>query len=118
MKSGTFYNEAGQKQLPCVWYANTAWSRLRGLIGHAPLNRTEGLFIANCRSVHTCFMGFALDIVYLDKNGMICKIKKNMTPWAFSVCWRAKNTLELAAGSATQLGLEPAQKLVWRTHNA
>jgi uncharacterized membrane protein (UPF0127 family) len=96
--------------------ADTAPSRSKGLLGRDSLAKGEALWIVPCESVHTFFMRFALDLVYLDRSRRIIKIRTNVQPWRLSACLRAHSIIELAAGSidpkgtavGDQLAFEPA----------
>ncbi|MBF0359812.1 MAG: DUF192 domain-containing protein [Oligoflexia bacterium] len=56
----------------------------------------DGLLIESCTSIHTCFMQFNIDVLFLDKNNTIIKIIKNMSPWRISwFYFRARRVLEL-----------------------
>jgi uncharacterized membrane protein (UPF0127 family) len=59
----------------------------------------EGLLIDPCRSIHTCFMKYSLDIVFLSNENKIIKIIRHMKPWRLSwIYLSATKTLELPAG--------------------
>ena len=55
-------------------------------------------------------MRFAIDAVYLDKQGRIIKITRHLRPWlGLSACWRAQSVLEMTAGQADAMGLQVGQ---------
>lgn len=92
--------------------ADSYWSRLRGLIGHAPLAPGEGLIIVPCNSIHTHFMGFAIDVVYVDKNHRIVGLDKDLKPWRFGrIHRRARYVIELPAGALADSGAEIGDQL-------
>lgn len=64
--------------------ANTFLTRLVGLLGKSKMEKGEGLLIQPCSSVHTFFMRFPIDIVYIDKNNKVTKIVKNLKPFRAS----------------------------------
>jgi len=96
--------------------ADTAPARSKGLLGRNSLAKGEALWIVPCESVHTFFMRFALDLVYLDRSQRIVKIRTNVPPWRLSACFRAHSIIEFAAGQidprdtavGDQLAFEPA----------
>ncbi len=98
-----------------VCLTETAMERMKGLLGTKNLNQRNGLLIHPCNSVHTFFMKYDIDVIYLDKNNVIKKIVPHLKPWKFSLCFISKTTLELAAGVAEVLNLKIGQKLTW--HN-
>jgi len=75
-------------------------SRLVGLIGHQPLTEGEGLLIVPCSSVHTCFMGFPIDVLYLDANLKVVGADCDLVPWRIGRFYRgARYVLELPKGT-------------------
>lgn len=88
--------------------ADNFLSRFRGLMLRSSLGEADGLLLSPCGSVHMCFMRFPLDVVYLDGQGRILKIAPNLKPWrGMSLCLKAKSVLELPAGKAGELRLQP-----------
>ena len=81
--------------------------RLRGLLGKPPPAPGHALLITPCASVHTAFMRYPIDIVFLNRRGGILKLVEALRPWRITACWRARHTLELASGEARRLGLMP-----------
>jgi uncharacterized protein len=79
--------------------AGTGDSRRKGLLGRESLPLGTGLWIAPCESVHTFFMRFAIDLVYLDRKLTVKKVKTSVGPWRVSACFRAHSVLELPAGT-------------------
>ena len=61
--------------------ADTFWLRLKGLLGSPPLKQGEGLLLVNEKSIHTLFMGFAIDVVYIDQANKVIKLTHAMPPW-------------------------------------
>ena len=84
--------------------------RLRGLLGRPPLGKGEGVCIEPCKQVHTFGMRFPLDVLHLDENGVILSIE-TLAPWRFGrYNHRAASVLEIRAGEASRLGLNPGNK--------
>jgi len=79
--------------------AHTAATRKKGLLGRDCFLPGEGLWIAPCESVHTFFMHFPIDLVYLDQKKRIRKVRSSVGPWRMSACFSAKSVLELPAGT-------------------
>ena len=86
-------------------------TRMWGLLGRKGLGPGEGMLISRTGSVHTFFMRFAIDVVFVDKARTIVKIVPNLRPWRIAMARRAKSALELPAGTAATLGLEPGMVL-------
>ena len=56
------------------------------------------ILFEKCNSIHTCFMRFNLDIIFMDKNKNIIKEVKNLKPWRIAVCRKAYYVLETPSG--------------------
>ncbi|MEZ0310795.1 MAG: DUF192 domain-containing protein [Myxococcota bacterium] len=81
------------------------WARARGLLGREAPKSGTALWIVPCRQVHTFGMTYAIDVVALDKQGVVLDVR-TLTPWRIGPwIWRAHSTLELAAGEAGRLGI-------------
>jgi len=92
--------------------ARTASARRRGLLGRANLEAGEGMLLVPCRSVHTRGMKFAIDVVFIDKTMKVVEIRPAVRPGTWSnTCWKARSTLELAAGAAAAKRLEVGDHL-------
>lgn len=83
--------------------------RFKGLMGRRSLVFGEGMHILPCNSIHTFFMRIAIDVAFLDPDGLIVKQIPAMPPWRVSsVYFKAHSVLELPvgtlAGSETQEG--------------
>ena len=82
-----------------VEVADTWWGRFRGLMLRKPLPPAAGLWLNPTNSIHMCFMRFAIDAVYFNKNMEIVKIVRNLHPWlGLSACLKASSVLEMKAG--------------------
>ena len=80
--------------------AHTGATRKKGLLGRESLLPGEGLWIAPCESVHTFFMRFRIDLVYLDRKLQVKKVRHSVGAWRMSACFAAYSVLELPAGTA------------------
>ncbi len=99
-----------------VHRTTSAWERMRGLLGRPALTLDHGLWIAPCNSVHTAFMGYPIDVVFLDRALVIVHIMPALAPWRSAWRVRARSTLELAAGGAAAAELSVGQQLRWHGH--
>ena len=91
--------------------ADSSAKRRTGLLKHERLAPGEGLWIVPCESVHTFFMKFPIDLVYLDKRHKVRKVRSAVPPWRLSACLFAHSVLELPAGTAEQSGTRPGDEL-------
>ena len=55
--------------------------------------------LAPCFSVHTAFMQFAIDVIFVDRAGRVRRIVRHLRPWRLAASFRAYATIELAAGA-------------------
>jgi uncharacterized membrane protein (UPF0127 family) len=85
--------------------ADTAWRRLRGLLGHKALQPGEGLLLRGEKAIHTIGMGFAIDVLFLDREGCVKHQIPNMPPLRASRFVSASvDVLELPAGTILRTG--------------
>lgn len=91
--------------------ADGFFSRLRGLLFAPALQSGQGLLIRPCGAVHTMLMGYAIDVVFLDRVGRIRRIVPHLKPWRTARHTGAYQALELAAGEAARIGLRAGQLL-------
>jgi uncharacterized membrane protein (UPF0127 family) len=81
-----------------VEMAETRAARRRGLLGRAGLGEGTALMLIPCLAVHTAFMRFSIDVVFLDGDGKVVRTVSRMPPWRMAVCLRARAVVELPAG--------------------
>ena len=97
--------------------ADNYWTRLKGLMGAPPLAPGEGLLISPCSSVHTHFMGFPIDVVYVDAEHEVVGIDADLAPWRFGHFYRrVRYVVELPAGTAARTGTQVGDRL--ETHRS
>lgn len=79
--------------------ANNPFSRMKGLLGKQKLNSGEGLHIMPCNSIHSCFMKFRFDAIFLNKKNEVVAFIENMPAWKFSkIYFSAYSVVELSSG--------------------
>ena len=91
--------------------ANTSATRRTGLLKHKRLEPGDGLWIVPCESVHTFFMKFPIDLVYLDKRRKVRKVRHAVPAWRLSACLTAHSVLELPAGTVARTGTAVGDEL-------
>jgi uncharacterized protein len=91
--------------------ADTAWTRMVGLLGRTELPETEGLLLAPAWSIHTWFMRFPIDVVFVDRDGVVVRVVEPMGPWRLVSERRAHAVVELAAGVARRLGIRAGARV-------
>jgi uncharacterized membrane protein (UPF0127 family) len=93
--------------------ADTSAKRTTGLLKHSELRAGEGLWIVPCEGVHTFFMKFALDLVYLDKKNVVRKVVRDVRPWRMSFCLVAHGVVELPVGVIAGSGTVRGDQVVF-----
>lgn len=98
-----------------ILIADSYFTRFAGLMFRQKMSAATGLLLAPCNSVHMCFMRFAIDVVYLDKEYNVIKVVKHLSPWiGLSMCHQAWAVLEMTAGEADKCGLQVGRSLILR----
>jgi uncharacterized protein len=87
--------------------ATAAFTRMRGMLGRR-FDDFDAMVFPRCNAIHMCFMGMALDVVFVDENGLVVALFPALRPWRFAGAKGASTTLELPVGaladSQTALG--------------
>ncbi len=87
--------------------AETAFARMRGLLGRPGLPPGEGMIIERCSSIHTFFMRFPLDVLFLDARDTVQRVARGVPPWRLLFAPGARRVVELAAGALESFPLAP-----------
>lgn len=99
---------------PRLEIAETFWRRTVGLLGRSQLSTEEGLIIIPCQSIHTFFMRFPIDVLFLRRDRVVVRIVENTLPW--QLCFGTRDAVavvELAAGVAAAQGVKVGDQLEW-----
>lgn len=100
----TALTREGTTVIPRLLPATRFHQRFLGLMGRRGLEPGQALLLCPCRAIHTWFMRFPLDLLFLDSEGRVVRIARHVKPWR--MVWggrRAASVVELQAG-----WLEPA----------
>lgn len=92
-------NDDGDVVVENCLLAETALSRCRGLLGRSGLSSGEGMLLRPASSVHTAFMRFAIDVIFVDGDGRVVRVANGVVPWRIVIASGAYAAIELAAGS-------------------
>ncbi len=96
--------------------ARSFWSRLVGLLGRSSLKPGEALLIEPCKSVHTFFMRFTSDVVYLDKSHRVVKAVSALRPFRMSMGAKgAHAVIELPSGTIVSTQLAVGDELAFES---
>lgn len=92
--------------------ASSLIQRTVGLLKYSDLSDRQALWILKCNSIHTFFMRFSIDCIFVDKNLMIKKIYSNVQPWRITFpVLTAHSVFEVKAGFAQKWGLREGDSL-------
>ena len=92
--------ESGRVLVPQLEVAVESSARKKGLLGREGLAPGAGLVIAPTNAVHTFFMRFAIDIVFVARDGTVVKVSRAVPAWRMAAAWKGYAVVELAAGGA------------------
>src|SRR5438552_7513195 len=90
----------------------SAFGRMRGLLGRDGLEPDSGMLIDAAPSVHMFFMRFPIDVVFLDRDRKVVRVVERLRPWRVAGARRAAAALELPAGAAAAAGVNVGDILV------
>ncbi|WP_066055600.1 DUF192 domain-containing protein [Robertmurraya korlensis] len=95
--------------------ANTFISRFMGLIGRDSLSDGEALILQPCTSIHTYFMKFPIDCIFLDKNNYVIYIVYHLKPWKLSpILLNARTVIELPSHIHLKDQIDIGDKIVYK----
>jgi len=81
-----------------VELADTRAARRRGLLGRDGLSPSSAMVLSPCFAVHTAFMRFAIDVVFVDRDGRAVRIVSDLAPWRMAMAFGARAAIECPAG--------------------
>ena len=116
-------NERTRKSVAdAVEIAETRRARRRGLLGRDGLDEGAALMLIPCFTIHTAFMRFAIDVVFVDRDGCVVRTISRLEPWRMAVAWRAHSVVELPAGRLESCPVDVGDRLyvvpVWEQRRA
>jgi uncharacterized protein len=114
----TLRREDGRIVCERVAVADRAHRRMRGLMGRRRLSSGQGMVIRPAFAIHTHFMRFPIDAVFLDSDQVVIAVEKNLRPWRTASCRGAREVVELAAGECDRRGLEVGDRVAWASRSA
>ena len=94
-----------------IEFAADSRARNRGLLGRPGLAPGSVMIIAPCNAIHTFFMRFTIDVVFVDRQGRVLKVFRAVRPWRARVAVTAFAVLELEDGSIDQLEIAAGDRL-------
>jgi uncharacterized protein len=109
----TLRREDGRVVAESVTVADSTLRRLRGLLGKRDLPSGQGVLLRPAWSIHSAFMQFPIDVVFLDADQIVIKIVPNLTPFKTASCRGAREIVELRAGECERRGLALGDRVAW-----
>jgi len=94
-----------------VRVADNPWSRMVGLLGKKELPAGEALLIRPCSSVHTFFMRFPMDAIFVNRENQVLKVVRGMRPFRFAGARRSHAVIELMGGALADGQVQPGDQL-------
>jgi uncharacterized protein len=94
-----------------VELAVTRADRRKGLLGRDAFEASSALIIAPCFSIHTMFMRFDIDAVFVDDDGRAVKVIRKLVPWRIAADPTAHAVVEMPAGSLDQMDVAIGDRL-------
>ncbi len=94
-----------------VAVVRTFWGRFRGLMLRRGMASGEALLIEPSASIHTAFMRFPIDVVFLDREKRVVKVAEDVRPFRAALS-RGHSALELNAGNAGRARIKEGDRLV------
>jgi uncharacterized protein len=91
--------------------ADTVLTRMRGLLGRPPLRPGEGLLLRPASAIHTWFMRFPIDVLFLNRELVVTAVAEDVAPWRMRARRRSRSVLELASGETRRLGIRSGDRL-------
>jgi len=94
-----------------VEVADTRASRRKGLLGRDSLDPSAAIVLSPCFAVHTAFMRFPIDVLFVNRNGVVVRVARDVGAWRMTASWRAHAVIEAAAGTATRQDVRVGDRL-------
>jgi uncharacterized membrane protein (UPF0127 family) len=95
--------------------ANGFFEKFKGLMGRKRLNKSEGLMILSCNSIHTCFMKFPIDVLFLNMDHEVIAMRKEVKPWRMvNFVKKAYITVEMPEGTIEHKNVEVGDLLIMK----
>ena len=114
----TLRREDGRIVSETVHVADTIGRRMRGLLGRKSLPSGEGILLRPAWSIHTAFMRFPIDVVFIDPEQVVIRIEHSLRPFKTASCRGAREVVELTAGECERRGLEVGDRVAWASRSS
>src|SRR4051812_19940555 len=88
-------------------------TRRRGLLGRDRLAPMSAMLFSPCWMIHTAFMQFPIDVLFLDRDGRVLHVARELGPWRAAMSARARTVIELPARAAAQCGVNVGDRVTF-----
>jgi uncharacterized membrane protein (UPF0127 family) len=98
--------------IPNLKIADSFYQRAKGLLGTKQIADNEALWITSGNSIHTFFMNYAIDCVFVDRKLVVKAVLKDIRPWRLTLpVFTASSVIEMKSGKATEINIQPGDQL-------
>jgi uncharacterized membrane protein (UPF0127 family) len=112
--SGTLVDDEGRVVCAQCTVAGRPLERMRGLLGRRALEPGVGLLIPRTSSIHTFFMKFSIDVVFLDRDLRVRSVVPHVEPFRIVRRPGSRSVLELRSGESRRVALAEGSRLGWQ----
>jgi uncharacterized membrane protein (UPF0127 family)/CheY-like chemotaxis protein len=113
----TLRREDGRIVCDSVAVADSTLRRMRGLLGRRGLPAGEGIVLRPAWSIHTAFMQFSIDVVFIDAEQVVMRVEHDLRPFKTAACRGAREVVELAAGECERRGIAAGDRVAWASRS-
>ncbi len=115
MANNVLFDETTDVELAsALELADTPLSRMRGLLGRSGLHPGQGMRFEPGGAIHTHFMRFSIDVIFLDRDDRVLKLVHSLRPWRFARAGGTRAVVELPAGTLAKLEVHPGDVVTVR----
>jgi uncharacterized protein len=86
-------------------------SRRKGLLGRSSLAEGSALILAPCNSIHTWFMQFTIDVIFVRRDGSVARVCESVKPWRMRLGFGSFATIELPAGTVRRADVQRGDRV-------
>jgi len=113
----TLRREDGRIVCESVTVVDGMLRRMWGLLGRRTLPSGQGIVLRPAWSIHTAFMRFPIDVVFVDPELVVMKIEENLRSFKTASCRGAREVVELPAGECERRGLQAGDRIAWASRS-
>ncbi len=115
MTGNSLFDETtGVELASALELADTPVTRMIGLLGRSGLQQGQGMRFEPGGSIHTMFMRFSIDVIFLDGDDRVLKLVHSLRPWRFARAGGTRALVELPAGTLEKLDIHPGDVVTVR----